>query len=80
MSSPDEFYRFDLSYIEPTQPLLEWLRERYENCLNIAKQKTGEDQMGWLDDAYYFRLAIEAVSCYFAQKLDSGERTRKEGK
>ena len=46
------------SYEEPEMPLLEWLQERYDNCLRIAAQKTGDDQKSWFDDAYYFKLAI----------------------
>jgi len=45
----------------PKMPLLDWLQERYDNCIRIAAQKTGDDQRGWWDDAYYFRLAIKML-------------------
>ena len=38
-----------------------WLQERYDNCVRIAKQKTGEDAMGWIEDAAYFEAAIRLL-------------------
>lgn len=40
----------------------EWLKERQENCIRIAKTKQRQDRQGWLEDAAYFQVAIEAVS------------------
>lgn len=37
----------------------EWLTERMDNCHRLAAQKNGVDRAGWLDDAEYFRLAVE---------------------
>lgn len=54
------------------QELIEWLRERYDNCIRIAAQKTGEERDGWLEDAAYFNAAI----CALASK-SSAERTCK---
>ncbi len=36
------------------QEVLEWVRERYDNCIRIAAQKTGPEKAGWLTDAAYF--------------------------
>lgn len=44
------------------QSLVDWLKERRENCLRLSATKTGEDKQGWLDDAYYFACAIDAAS------------------
>lgn len=41
--------------------LIQWLEERKANALRIADLKTGEDRAGWLEDARYFELAIEAA-------------------
>lgn len=42
--------------------LVEWLEERCENCLMHAKGMGGKDRDGWLEDAYYFRLAISKLA------------------
>lgn len=50
---------------DPSQlPLLEWVRERYENCLRLAKLKEGADQDSWLEDAHYFRQLMTIVRCF----------------
>lgn len=41
--------------------LADWLQERHENTLRLAKQKRGEDRDGWLEDAWYLANAREAV-------------------
>lgn len=48
--------------VAPPQTLLEWMRERHANCLRLASQKSGEDKLGWLEDAEYFRQAIERLA------------------
>lgn len=40
---------------------LDWLRERYANCLRLASQKTGKDKAGWLEDSLYFASAISQI-------------------
>lgn len=39
---------------------IEWIRERRANCLGIAREKTGADRDGWIEDARYF----EATETY----------------
>lgn len=43
------------------QSLIEWLKERRDNAMEIAESKTGDDRKGWIEDAEYFQQAIEAV-------------------
>jgi hypothetical protein len=47
----------------PNKPLslIEWLEERRQNALAIAKTKSGDDRAGWIEDASYFARAEEAV-------------------
>lgn len=42
-------------------PLEDWVKERYENCLCIARGKTDPDRAGWLDDACYFKAILEIL-------------------
>ena len=46
----------------PKPTLIEWLRERYENCLRHARQKPGWDRDGWLEDAAYFKEALDRLN------------------
>jgi hypothetical protein len=46
----------------PKPTLIEWLQERYENCLRHARQKPGWDRDGWLEDAAYFKEALNRLN------------------
>ena len=37
----------------------EWIAERMDNCERIAHSKTGLNRKGWLQDAAYFKAALE---------------------
>ena len=41
--------------------LMMWLKERDANARRLAAGKTGADRAGWMEDAGYFRAAVEAV-------------------
>lgn len=43
------------------EQVLDWLCERYQNCVTIAAQKTGEDRAGWLEDSLMFELAMRLI-------------------
>ncbi len=45
----------------PMITLVEWVRERLENCNRIAATKTGVEREGWEEDARYFRLILNIV-------------------
>ncbi len=42
--------------------VLEWVQERYDNCVRIAAEKTGSDKAGWLADAAYFHAICQLLS------------------
>lgn len=50
--------------------LLDWLEERRQNALRIAKTKHGDDRQGWLEDVSYFARAGEAVRQLIAASGD----------
>lgn len=40
--------------ILPLDAIIEWVRERHDNCIRISEDKSGTDRLGWLEDANYF--------------------------
>ena len=56
-----------------TQPLIEWLMDRRDNCARIMDTKPESEKAGWLEDAAYFEAAILALSeRYFIGGDNSG--------
>jgi hypothetical protein len=51
----------DLPTININVSVLQWATERYENTLNIAATKTGDDRAGWLEDAAYWREIVRVL-------------------
>jgi hypothetical protein len=49
-------------------PVDMWVRERLENCLRIAKERTGKDRDGWLEDAKYFRAILARLNVLTSAK------------
>lgn len=43
------------------ESLEEWLTERRDNCIRIAKNKTRQDRQGWLEDADRFEQCIQVI-------------------
>lgn len=40
---------------------LGWLEERLDNCLRIARTKSGAERDGWLEDAMYFGKTLAVI-------------------
>jgi hypothetical protein len=40
-------------------PLIDWVKERRDNC--IAAARAGADRDGWLEDASYFQMILDAL-------------------
>jgi hypothetical protein len=59
--------------LEPAQPqnltLVEWLQERRDNALLLAKEKLYDP--GWLEDASYFQRALDAIQSPACESLVS---------
>lgn len=49
---------------------LEWARERLANSRRIAREKTGADRDGWLEDVAYWRDIVEQLQA-LAQTTDA---------
>jgi hypothetical protein len=56
----------------PYIPLIEWLRDRRDNCFRIMETKPEEDRAGWLEDASYFEAAVISMEAK-AELLDALE-------
>jgi hypothetical protein len=41
--------------------VLEWSRERYQNCLRLSGICEAADRCGWLEDAYYFLMIVRQL-------------------
>lgn len=50
----------------------EWLMERRDNCLRIAKTKIGDDRDGWLEDAGYFMGALRLLAPHVEARSQEG--------
>jgi hypothetical protein len=57
-----DFSKQALQHSRAPAKLTEWLKERYDNCVRHAEQRTGDDRDGWLEDAYYFELALTTLA------------------
>jgi hypothetical protein len=57
-----DFTRQALEHVQAQSKVVEWLQERHYNCLRHAEQKTGDDRDGWLEDAYFFELALTTLA------------------
>ena len=53
----------------PPMYIVDWLKERRENCLFHASHKTGKDRLGWLEDAEYFKMAIDAINLKWSDRM-----------
>lgn len=67
-------YLCDAHAVERVRPkVIQWMRERYENCVHFAAQTTGNERDGWMEDSAYFILAIKMLE-------DSDEVQGREGR
>lgn len=42
--------------------VLDWAQERYDNTIRLADMKTGDDRIGWLTDAAYWKAILIALT------------------
>lgn len=60
--------------LEAVRPdVIEWLWDREENCLRLAREKTGVDRDGWIEDAKFFHLAIVLLGKHPAEHAQAAE-------
>jgi hypothetical protein len=43
------------------ESLEEWITDRRDNCIRIAKTKVREDRQGWLEDAARFEQVLQVL-------------------
>jgi len=60
--SPEELAELYWATRNRLLPLDEWVLERYENCIRLAKEKSGQQREMWLEDAAYFREILKVLS------------------
>lgn len=41
--------------------LVQWLRDRRDNCVRLSKEKFGADRDGWIEDAEFFNWALQVA-------------------
>jgi hypothetical protein len=57
-------------------PLIEWVLERFENCVRIAKTKEAPaDRDGWLEDAAYFREILVILNAQSSHEPPADQDT-----
>jgi len=61
-----EFAKQALKRSQPPTKVVEWLKERHDNCIRHAARKIGDDRDGWLEDAYYFELVLATIEARHA--------------
>lgn len=78
MDDPNINAAFQLE--EDMLPSIQWILERYENCIRIAKQKTDKaDVISWLEDAEYFRRVLVDLKELERLKADRPAQSGSEG-
>jgi hypothetical protein len=41
--------------------LVQWLRDRRDNCVRLSKEKFGADREAWIEDAQFFNWALQVA-------------------
>lgn len=53
-----------------TESVLDWMRDRRDTALQIARTKSGDERIGWLADAVYLAAAEQALRAIDPAELD----------
>lgn len=69
--------RGDACICQKDLSLIDWLKERADNCRHHAELKP-QDRAGWLEGAAYFDFAIETVKNQPRENHPSAEAVKKE--
>ncbi len=53
-----------------TQRVSDWMRDRRDNAMRIARMKSGNERIGWLEDVVYLTAAERALRGIEPAELD----------